>query len=66
MIDQQFYYATKDSPMGPMYVMEDDGVATPDHVYRDADGKPTRGGMIGQGITTVILLAGFAYCWFAI
>lgn len=59
--DQSIYYATVDSPGGPMYVpVQEPGVGN-DHVYRDEDGNATPAGQIGQLIAYAILLAAFVY-----
>jgi hypothetical protein len=64
--DLSLYYATLDSPGGPMYVDEvetDDGA---EHIARDEHGNATLGGRIGQLLASMLLLGMFLYFWFAI
>lgn len=65
-IDQVFYQATQGSPLGPMYRLKFDDDVADEHVHRDNDGNVTRGGLIGQRITSFILLTGLIYCWYAL
>lgn len=60
-IDLPLYYATLDSPGGPIVILKPDDPAYVDHVARDENGNPTIGGRIGQLIGFVILVALFIY-----
>lgn len=64
--DLSLYYATLDSPGGPMYVDEVETDQATDHVACDEHGNPTVGGWIGQFIGSMLLLAMFLYFWFAV
>lgn len=65
-IDLPMYYATLDSPGGPLIILKPDDEVYVDHIARDENGNPTVGGRIGQFIGSMILLAMFLYFWFAV
>lgn len=65
-IDLPLYYATSDSPGGPIVILKPDTETYGDHVPRDEDGNPTLGGRLGQLISFMLLLAMFLYFWFAV
>lgn len=62
--DLSLYYATLDSPSGPLYVPEQETGTGNDHFFRDEDNSPTLGGRIGQLIAYAVMLSFFAYFWF--
>lgn len=57
--DLSLYYATLDSPNGPLYSPIPEPGSDDDHIYRDKNGNPTLGGLIGELIGTVILFGMF-------
>jgi hypothetical protein len=61
--DLSLYYATIDSPSGPLYSPIPEPGSDFDHIARDDDGNPTHGGLIGDIIATVILFGMFLYMW---
>ena len=65
-IDQAQYYATIDSPGGPIVVLKPKADDNFDHIARDEDGNPTFGGKIGQYLGSLLLLGMFLYFWFAV
>lgn len=65
-IDQAQYYATIDSPGGPIVVMNPQPDDNFDHIPCDEDGNPTLAGKIGQIITSMVLLGMFLYFRFGI
>lgn len=64
--DLSIYYATLDSPSGPMYVDEVETDLDVEPIACDEHGNPTVGGRIGQFIGFMLLLAMFLYFWFAV
>ncbi len=65
-IDLAQYYATIDSPGGPIVVLKPDDQVYVDQLARDEDGNASFGGRIGQFISSLLLLAMFLYFWFAV
>ena len=64
-LDTATFLATQDRPGGPIYLMEEDRVESITPLL-DENGKPTEGGKIGYVLAYAILMAFFAYLYFAL
>jgi len=65
-IDLPMYYATSDSPGGPLIILKPDNDEYDDPIAREEFGCSTLGGQISEVIGSMILLALFIYFWLAI
>ena len=63
--DQSVYYATVDSPGGPMYLPVQDHSNNQINVPLDNNGNMTRVGEIAYGITYLVMFSIFLYFWFS-
>jgi hypothetical protein len=64
--DLSLYYATLDSPDGPLYSPVPEPGSDSDHACRDEEGNPTLGGLVGVFLGRVLLFGFFAYFWYAV